>query len=436
MMLGKSATCLVEQCSKSKILISALPSIYPYSKMCFNGAKTWQIGWYDNNKMVLNPREDSSTTLTLVGIADFQNNPDNHPVVVKIETQTVTDHFIAFNRAIGVNSQNDEADNEVTIVQSGNNGEGYSQSYLKATLTQDEIYIFTNWQGTGQDLTVEATVINLSANPAYATVQVCLGACPPEAACTTNVECDDGLFCNGAETCNAGACIPGSPPVCSDGLFCNGLETCNESAGGCVDGLAPECNNDGNGCNGLEQCNEAAGACIQTDAIDCSSEFSFCGKQKVCDPITSACVDDGSGEDGTCDSGTGETCALCAGDCSSTYPGAVCGNGICEDTENCSNCDDCNSKTNGNSNTQYCCSGGPDGTCGDARCTVVDGNTCNANSGAAVLETCCGDGECQGSESASTCPLDCSPPPPSCDICRWTGEECCGSCSNSNKACV
>jgi hypothetical protein len=24
--------------------------------MCFNAAKTWQIGWYDYNKIVVNPR--------------------------------------------------------------------------------------------------------------------------------------------------------------------------------------------------------------------------------------------------------------------------------------------------------------------------------------------------------------------------------------------
>ena len=38
-------------------------------------------------------------------------------MVVKIETGTETDQFIAFNRATGVNRQNDEADNEVTMVE-------------------------------------------------------------------------------------------------------------------------------------------------------------------------------------------------------------------------------------------------------------------------------------------------------------------------------
>jgi hypothetical protein len=43
--------------------------------------------------------------------------------------------------------------------------------------------------------------------------------------CTLNSQCDDGLFCNGAETCSAGACQAGSDP-------CSPL-SCNESTDTC-----------------------------------------------------------------------------------------------------------------------------------------------------------------------------------------------------------
>ena len=48
--------------------------------------------------------------------------------------------------------------------------------------------------------------------------------------CTVDPDCDDGTFCNGAETCDVGTgvCQPGTPPACDDGAFCNGAETCNE----------------------------------------------------------------------------------------------------------------------------------------------------------------------------------------------------------------
>ena len=51
------------------------------------------------------------------------------------------------------------------------------------------------------------------------------GPVPPE--CTTNGDCSDGAFCNGAETCNAsGQCVNGNDP-CSTG------KTCNESTDTC-----------------------------------------------------------------------------------------------------------------------------------------------------------------------------------------------------------
>ena len=150
-------------------------------KMCWNAAKTWQIGWYDSNKIIIDPKAQQFWSGTIVGIADFDNNPDQYPVVVKIETGTSTDQFINFNRAKGVNSQNDEADNEVTIVETGSNGEGYSQSYLKAHLVQGEVYTYVNWAGTGQNLVVTANVINISTGSTdYAEVTVCLGVCTPD----------------------------------------------------------------------------------------------------------------------------------------------------------------------------------------------------------------------------------------------------------------
>jgi hypothetical protein len=43
--------------------------------MCFNAAKTWQLGWHDSNKVVVDPRNDP-TTVNLVGIANFIQSSD------------------------------------------------------------------------------------------------------------------------------------------------------------------------------------------------------------------------------------------------------------------------------------------------------------------------------------------------------------------------
>jgi hypothetical protein len=85
--------------------------------------------------------------------------------------------------------------------------------------------------------------------------------------------CQNGLFCDGAEVCDAGAgCVSGADPCpgslcresddrcvecfsnadCDDDVFCNGAESC-DAAGNCAAGAAP--------CVAGETCNEADTRC-------------------------------------------------------------------------------------------------------------------------------------------------------------------------------
>ena len=110
-------------------------------KMCFNPAKSWYVNWYDDYKTTVDITVPNiSKQISMVGVAEITVNNNKLPAVMKLETGTSNDYFVGFNRATGRNSQNDEADDEVTIVQTGNNGESYSQSFLKATLKQGESY--------------------------------------------------------------------------------------------------------------------------------------------------------------------------------------------------------------------------------------------------------------------------------------------------------
>lgn len=80
--------------------------------------------------------------------------------------------------------------------------------------------------------------------------------------------CDDGLFCNGAETCLGGVCAAGSPP-CSGGQVCSeSFDLCQEQA--CS--TAIDCSNPaivgaslaaiaGLRCNGIESC--ISGVCVR-----------------------------------------------------------------------------------------------------------------------------------------------------------------------------
>jgi len=145
-------------------------------KMCFNPAKSYYIGWYnDGGILTYIPTVGKAWSGTLMGVGEWKDSPGRHPVVVKIETGTNTDYFVGFNRAAGANAQNDEADDLVTIVETGNNGDRYSQSYLKGYIGVGQSYTFSNWQGSGSDLTISVQTINLGSIPGTADVTISYG---------------------------------------------------------------------------------------------------------------------------------------------------------------------------------------------------------------------------------------------------------------------
>ncbi|UCG16754.1 MAG: carboxypeptidase regulatory-like domain-containing protein, partial [Phycisphaerales bacterium] len=136
--------------------------------------------------------------------------------------------------------------------------------------------------------------------------------------CLDDSDCDDGAFCNGAETCSGGSCVAGADACpgqvcdedsdacvdcltdadCDDGLFCNGAEQCEN--GTCVQGPDP--------CPGrlcdetfADACVECrtAGDCDDRDACtrdvcvmgECDHAPVVCPIGQLCDPDTGECLD-------------------------------------------------------------------------------------------------------------------------------------------------
>jgi len=137
----------------------------------------------------------------------------------------------------------------------------------------------------------------------------------------SNAACNDGILCNGTETCDAiQGCLPGTPvqcndgipctidscnptngscfhipsnALCSDGMFCNGPETCHVTQG-CQPGVSPNCD-DGNFCTD-DSCNEVLDRCenvvkVCDDGDICTDDF--CLPATGCShPFNSASCDD------------------------------------------------------------------------------------------------------------------------------------------------
>jgi len=107
--------------------------------------------------------------------------------------------------------------------------------------------------------------------------------------CDLDVDCDDGRYCNGAEDCNEGACLPGTPIDCDDGVNCTD-DSCDEIGDTCVHATNDGLCDDGLFCTGVETCDELAG-CL-TGTYPCA------GLQ--CDEANDRCycLDDGECPDG------------------------------------------------------------------------------------------------------------------------------------------
>lgn len=111
-------------------------------------------------------------------------------------------------------------------------------------------------------------------------------AAPPDCStCTQDSECDDGLFCNGSETCDPviDQCLPGTPPECDLGSAdpqCN-VATCDQLFG-CVaipvaDGTTCDL---GTTCSAVETC--VLGSCVAgPDAQDDDGD-GICNADDTC----------------------------------------------------------------------------------------------------------------------------------------------------------
>jgi hypothetical protein len=168
---------------------------------------------------------------------------------------------------------------------------------------------------------------------------------PGGGACTIDADCDNGLYCDGAEVCNAGVCEAGTAPVCDDGLFCNGDEVCNESTDSCDPGTAPACD-DGLFCNGTETCNEGTDSCDAGTSVVCD-DGTFCNGAEFCDEGADSCAD---GTPPTTDDGVSCTDDSCneATDTIDNVPNdANCDNGLfCDGSETCDAVLDCQAGSN------------------------------------------------------------------------------------------
>ena len=97
--------------------------------------------------------------------------------------------------------------------------------------------------------------------------------------CIGDEDCADGQFCNGEEVCSNGVCRPGLAIDCADGVSCT-VDWCDEIADACVNAPSNGLCNDGMFCNGEETCDQL---------LDCQAGIPPCLPGEVCNEAEDTC---------------------------------------------------------------------------------------------------------------------------------------------------
>ena len=188
--------------------------------------------------------------------------------------------------------------------------------------------------------------------------------------------CDDGLFCNGSDSCRSGTCEAGSATPCDDSIGCNGEETCNEDTNTCSPGASP--------CDSGTSCNIEADACLITCAgcvVDgiCYANGSPNPQNacEVCEVATSTIAFTAVADGVVCENGVFcdgvDTCQ--AGVC--TAPGT----NPCDDGIACNGSETCSETLN------QCTAGAP--SCGPGLACVPETDSCDVTCAGCIIEGIC-----------------------------------------------
>ncbi|NOZ00284.1 MAG: hypothetical protein GXP54_00145 [Deltaproteobacteria bacterium] len=112
------------------------------------------------------------------------------------------------------------------------------------------------------------------------------------------LDCDDMDACTQGDKCANGACMSGTPVECDNGVFCDGAETC-DPASGCVSGPPPDCD-DASVCT-ADSCDAAQDMCVH-QMLDTAKEGPL-GSNSCLDQVDNDCDGATDADDPECSFG-------------------------------------------------------------------------------------------------------------------------------------
>ena len=143
-------------------------------QICWNGAKSWESDWYEEDNITVDAKNGDTFDGLLVGVADWSSQvyiPGEHKVVVEVPNSSGQNLYLMYNRKKGPNVGVTFAADEVTLTY----GSAMAISWHEAALNENESHTIANFDGGSNALVV--TVCEKSTTTAGAdTVRVLIYA--------------------------------------------------------------------------------------------------------------------------------------------------------------------------------------------------------------------------------------------------------------------
>jgi len=223
------------------------------------------------------------------------------------------------------------------------------------------------------------------------------GSCIFGSNASPSVSCNDGLFCNGADNCDGnGQCGIHVGDPCPN-TPCNG---CQESTDTCGDLPGTSCNTDSNLCT-VEQCS-APGTCSPVSTTTCPSDGQICNGPEQCNPGTGVCASGPPAHVSTTCEADGNVCTQdhCNGSGVCELLTNVSAGSTCDDGIFCNGTDTCDGSGMCTTHSGDPCLGTQCNTCQELTDTCFDpaGTMCDDGSNTTADDACDGMGMCIGNK--------------------------------------
>ena len=130
-----------------------------FPKKCFNGPRSWKLGWYSDRHTSFTYNLGAASTVNLIGASNYLSASGNDVVIIKLDA-SITDYYITCNRQSGANSDTERGGDQVMITHKDYD-DNYDASVLVAELNALESYTIINFDGMG-DVKVTVDAIDTS----------------------------------------------------------------------------------------------------------------------------------------------------------------------------------------------------------------------------------------------------------------------------------